>query len=54
MNDYGAQIQSLSQQLEKLHMKIDALAKACKVSIDYNPHSYDVNPLPEEEEESNG
>lgn len=53
MNDYGAQIQSLTKELDKCRMMIEALAKACKVSIDYIPHSFEVNQLPDEEEEEN-
>jgi hypothetical protein len=51
MNDYGAQIAALTRQLDKIDMKIETLAKACKVSLDYQPHSYEVNQLPEEEDE---
>jgi len=51
MNDYCGQIQTLTRELDKCRMMIEALAKACKVSIDYVPHTYEVNQLPEEEEE---
>ncbi len=52
--DYGAAIEGLSRTLDRLQLQITALAKACKVSLDYKPHDYEVNALPEDDEGLNG
>lgn len=54
MNDYGVQINNLRDEIDKLRMQLNKLAEACKVSIDYVPHSYEINPLSDEEDEGVG
>jgi hypothetical protein len=51
---HGQQIAAMQLQIDKLRIMIEKLAEHEGVSLDYQPHTFQANPLPDEEDGEEG